>query len=336
MSDKQPIPVICAANEAYAMPMAVMLTSLVCNLKSNRDVDIYIIESGIPLALQQKIEVSILQNKKGSYRLDIHWFKLDMSVIKDLPVRGHVVHITSEAYARFLAPDLLPASYKRAVYLDSDLVVLADIALLYDAMDDQHIIAAVANVFLPYVSSLYFHSTKAVVFDYAERGIPPTNRYFGSGVLVINLDLWRERKITPRILEYLEDNKEEVFYHDQGGLNAILHDQWLRLDQRWNQTTTALYPQRWQSPGYTREDWRQTKNDPFIVHYTGIDKPWNPGFARPRASYFYRYYKKTLFKNELKISRVEYIIGFRAYYRLWKAKNWLRALVSERKSQDSP
>jgi lipopolysaccharide biosynthesis glycosyltransferase len=332
MADKQPLAVACAGNAAYALPMTVMLTSLVCNLKSGRDLDIYIIESDIPTELQQKMETSIRQNKQGAYRLDIHWFKLDKALLQNLPVAGHVNHITLEAYARFLVPDLLPADCPRVVYLDCDLVVLKDIAALYDALDDQHTVAAVANVFLPYVSSHFFYTTDTVVFDHAARGIPADTRYFQSGVMVINLPRWKEQNVTARIIEYLETNRDKVYFHDQGALNAILWDQWLRLDQRWNQTTTVLTPRHWKSPAYTAAERRRTRDNPFIVHYTGRDKPWHPGFRRPRSSFFYRYFKKTLFKDELKISPLEFIIGFKCYYLIWKTKDRLRLLVSRLKS----
>ena len=332
MATTNSIAIACAGNAAYALPMTVMLTSLVCNLKSGRDTDIYIIESDIPADLQRKMETSIRQNKRGDYRLDIHWIKLDRSRLENLPVAGHVNHITLEAYARLLVPDLLPADCPRVVYLDCDLVVLKDIAGLYDAADDQHTVAAVANVFLPYVSSFFFYTTDTVVFDHVERGIPADTRYFQSGVMVINLAPWKERNITARVIEYLLANKDKIYFHDQGALNAILWDQWLRLDQRWNQTSTVLTPRHWKSPAYTQAERRRTRDDPFIVHFTGRDKPWHPGFRRPRSSYFYRYFKKTLFKDELKISRLEYVIGFKSYYRMWKTKDQLRELISKLKS----
>ena len=333
MANSQPIAVACAGNAAYALPMTVMLTSLVCNLKSGRDTDIYIIESDIPPELQKKMETSIVQNKRGSYRLGIHWIKLNRALLADLPVAGHVGHITLEAYARLLIPDVLPADCPRVVYLDCDLVVLKDIAGLYDALDDQHTVGAIANVFLPYVSSPFFYSTDTVVFDHVARGIPADTRYFQSGVMVINLPMWKERDTTARVIDYLVTNKEKLYFHDQGALNAVLWNEWQRLDQRWNQTTTVLTPRYWKSPAFTQEERRRTRDDPFIVHYSGRDKPWQPGFRRPRSSYFYRYFKKTLFKDDLKITPVEFIIGFKSYYLLWKAKDTLRLLVAKLKSK---
>jgi lipopolysaccharide biosynthesis glycosyltransferase len=332
MPNQQPIAVVSAANRLYAMPLAVMMTSVVCNAKSGRDLDFYIIEGGIDPGLREKVETSVLQNKAGSGNVSFHWIALDEAVVKNLPGAGHVAHITPETYAKVLAPDLLPANCHRVISLDSDLIVLADVADLFDALDDRHTLAAVSNVFFPYVSSPFLNTSIPVVFNHVELGIPATNRYFQAGVLVINVDLWRERKITSRIIDYLESNRARVYFHDQGGLNAVLFDQWMRLDQRWNQTSTILQPEHWKSPAYTKSDWRKVRNDPFIVHYTGPDKPWNPGYKRPRSSFFYQYVMKTAFKGEVKMSTLENTIGYRNYFRLWKAKNKLSSMVAKRRS----
>ncbi len=314
------------------MPLAVMLTSLVCNFKGDRDLEIHIVESDIPDALREKVEASVLRNKKGSYQLAFHWTRLDADKINHLPIGGKTnSHVTTETYSRLLAADVLPPSCERVVYLDCDLVVIKDVGALNDAADSEHTVSAVSAVNLPYVSSLTSVNGPPVVFNYAELGIPATNRYFNAGVLVINLKLWREQNITARVIEYLERYGDQVLYHDQGGLNAILSNQWHRLDQRWNHTG-ALYPENWKPPAYSYAEWSRVKTDPFIAHYLGQDKPWRPGFKRPRGSFFFRYLKKTLFKDEVRIppvAMVESIIGYRTYFWIWRIKRRLDSHLSK-------
>jgi len=328
---QQPIHLLCATNAGYTMPLAVMLTSVVCNFKGSRDLHLHIMESDVPDSLREKVEASVLKNKKGSYRLELHWIKLDPNLIRHLPVGGEANrHITWEAYARLLVADVLPPDCERAIYLDCDVVVLKDISDLNDCADHERIISAVAAVSLPYVSSLY--NGTPVVFNYAELGIPATTRYFNSGVMVINLKLWREQNVTARVIDYMERYQDQILYHDQGGLNAVLHDQWHRLDQRWNHTG-ALYPEiDWKPPAFSREEWLKVKTDPFIAHYLGGDKPWKPGFKRPRASFFFRYLRKTLFKDEVKMPPVaigESIIGYKNYFLLWRIKRTLDSRLSK-------
>jgi len=327
-SSPREIHIGCAGNAAYALPMAVMLTSVVCNAKTNRDIHIYIIESGMDEALRQKVETSVLQNKKSFHRVTFHWAKQDQFNIRDLPGAGNVTYMSPDTYSRILIPSLVPADAEQLIYLDVDMVVLADLALLSDSADRNCTLSAVANVVFPYVSSPC-DGCKTIVFNYAEMGIPPSSRYFNAGVMVINLKPWREGQVAARVLDYLQRYREGVLLHDQGGLNAVLHDQWSRLDQRWNQTNVVLIPEWWKEPAYSKKEWRKTKNDPFIVHYSGDDKPWNPGFNRPRLSFFARYLKKTLFKDDLPIFSIESILGYRNYFRLWRTKKILHSLISE-------
>ena len=319
--------ILCAANETYVMPLAVMLTSVVCNLKEDCAANIYILESDIKEPLRQKIEASIRMNRKAGHRLSFHWLRVDIARFKLYFKADHLQYMAPDCYSRLLAAEILPASCDQVIYLDCDVVVLADLANLA-AVDGRFPVAAVSGVWCPYVSSEI--RGRSMVFNYQELGISPSNRYFQSGVLVMNLKLWRERGITRQLLEYLAKHWQHVVLHDQGVLNAVLHDQWFRLDQRWNQTTTVLYPEQWCAPAYSREEWLKTRDDPFIVHYDGPDKPWNPGFHRPRADFFRRYLKKTLFAEDCKAAlahRVERILGFKNYFRLWRLR---RALASNR------
>jgi lipopolysaccharide biosynthesis glycosyltransferase len=233
-----------------------------------------------------------------------------------------------DTYSRLLAPHVLPHTVEQVAYLDCDLVVLADIADLSDAADPRFTVSAVANVWFPYVSSMF--GASPVVFNYAELGIPASNRYFQCGVLVINLKRWRERNVTARVFEYLAQHKDSVHFHDQGALNAVLFDDWFRLDQRWNQVSTAMHPERWTAPAYSHTDWQIAKTDPFIVHYDGQDKPWKVNFKKPRSSFFLAYLKKTPFAADVQISpfaKLEAIIGYKLYYRLWRCKMRLTSIL---------
>ena len=81
-----------------------------------------------------------------------------------------------------------------------------------------------------------------LVFNYRELGIPAEARYFNSGVLVLNMKVWREQNLGGQVIEYLQHFQPNVVFHDQGGLNAVLHDSWFALDLRWNQMASVLYP----------------------------------------------------------------------------------------------
>ncbi len=152
----------------------------------------------------------------------------------------------------------------------------------------------------------------------------------------MNLTRWREENVTPCVLEYIRASADRLYYYDQGGLNAVLFDRWQRLDQRWNVITDVLYPERWREPAYSRQDYLLVRNDPFIVHFSGSCKPWAPGRKEPRTSFFERYLKRTLFKDEMKVYGMENWIGFRAYLFLWRWRRWFGSRLHEMRSGRAP
>jgi lipopolysaccharide biosynthesis glycosyltransferase len=254
-------------------------------------------------------------NRPGLERIEIHWYSYDRSLLENIPV---LTYFTPDVYSRLIAPALLPAACGRVIYLDCDVIVLADLGLLYDSIADDAMLHAAQDMATPFVSSALG------VFDYRERGIPPETPYFNSGVLVINVRKWRERDLTRAALDYLAKNGRAVHAQDQGALNALLWNDRTLLDGRWNQGFDILFPEMWRAAGHSREKWLQAKNHPFIVHFSGHKKPWQRGRRGPRYSHFFKYLQKTVYQDSIPHRPyLEDVVGVRAYYQLWK---WARKI----------
>jgi lipopolysaccharide biosynthesis glycosyltransferase len=310
-----PVHLICACNSNFNMPMCVMLSSVVEHFSKNRDLIIHAISNDATAKDRENVRQSIRMVRPSLERIDIHWYSIDAALLEKLPFKTD--HLSRDAYARLFAPYLLPESCKRAVYLDCDMVVLADIAELYDSTaHNQNLLQAVHEMNCPQVS------LPGGVFDYEKRGIPPDTRCFSSGVLVIDLKRWRERDLTPFMLEYVERYGDRIYWADQGVLNAFLYNEWTPLDPRWNQTGAVLFEKPWLAAGYSREEWLRVKNDPYIVHFTGAQKPWHAACRHsPRRLYFFDQLEKTVYRNTVpRYPYLERLMGRRAYYRFWEAR----------------
>jgi lipopolysaccharide biosynthesis glycosyltransferase len=305
------------------MPLCVMLASLVANFDPERELVIHIISNEATAKDREKVRRTIEMNRPGLEQVEIHWHAADLSLLKGVRESEHSRY-SVDAYVRLLMPLVLPEDCKRVIYLDSDVVVLADLSALYDSTaGGRSVIHAVQDFVTPRVSSTFG------VFDYAERGIPSDTRYFNSGIMVVDLSLWRERNLTPQLIDYMARNGDRVHAVDQGALNAFLHHDWTAIDPRWNQGPDVLFPEIWDAAGYSREEWQRTKNHPYIVHFSGHKKPWHKGRRGPRYSYFFQYVDRTVFKDDFpRRPRLEGIIGLRAYYHCWRiARNLLPGLV---------
>ncbi len=63
-----------------------------------------------------------------------------------------------------------------------------------------------------------------------KMGITKENeKYFNSGMMLIDLVRWRAKSITQKVLDYINQNPEKLRFHDQDALNAILYNDWLHL-----------------------------------------------------------------------------------------------------------
>lgn len=169
-------------------------------------------------------------------------------------------HLTSATYLRFLAADLL-SDVGRCLYLDGDVVVRRDPSELFDLDMSQHTLAAVRSRVAPFVAS------PGGVVHWSEAGIPSTAASFNAGVLVMNLDRWRDLDATAKLTDYLRRFGTEMLLADQEAMNAVLHDEWIQLDRTWNyitHVTESFLPQPELEP-----------TDPHIVHFAGRSKPWS-------------------------------------------------------------
>ena len=230
----------------------------------------------------------------------------------DFPVRDH---ITAGTYLRFLLPQLLP-DVARLIYLDADIVVDRNLEDLFDtplygmalaAMPDWSMILGSRTWprhFVPYEGQrLRFRSYVETVLGLDCEG---AHDYFNCGVMVFDLDAWRKHDIAGRTLKYLT-NHPSVYYMDQDALNVIIGGRYARLDARWNAFANCSFPayvslfvratragRRWEA---TRAIWR---NDPWIIHFAGANKPWAPDQPKtPRDGTWWRYVELSPAKNRI-------------------------------------
>jgi lipopolysaccharide biosynthesis glycosyltransferase len=97
------------------------------------------------------------------------------------------------------------------------------------------------------------------VAGWKEAGLHADEPYFNAGVMLIDLDHWRETGVEKRSLDYLRRFGPKVWFWDQEALNAVLSGQWKSLDSSWNFPASMVDP---------------FKEMPRIAHFSGNIKPW--------------------------------------------------------------
>ncbi|MEC4815694.1 MAG: glycosyltransferase family 8 protein [Scytonema sp. PMC 1069.18] len=275
VSLKEPIVLVCAADDNYSMPLAATLHSAIVNVKSTQNIALFVIDGGISRTNKRKILQAI-----PSQGVTFRWLKPKKSLFKNMQTSQS---ITIAAYYRLLIPHLLPNSFTKAIYLDSDLIVRGNLEELWNIDIGENYLLAAQDMGAPYVSS------SRGLINYQALGIPKDCKYFNSGVLVLNLKKWREDNMSDRVIEYLKQNKDYIRWHDQDGLNAVLAGKWGELDPRWNQMPYIFKFVSWQESPFNQEVYNALIHDPYIVHFSTREKPWKPNCNHPLRNLFFQH-----------------------------------------------
>ena len=111
----EPLVIACAADRQYALPLAVMLRSVVANLDSRRTVKVYVVDSGLDPGARSRISASLTE------RVTLHWIAPERTGFIDLPLWGRM---TIATYDKLTIGRWLPESEGRVLWLDCDLLVV--------------------------------------------------------------------------------------------------------------------------------------------------------------------------------------------------------------------
>lgn len=286
--------VVLAADENFAMPLAATVRSALENLHPSCQLQLFVLDGGLSSTTKRRLEQSW-----PSGRYSVTWLPFDASVLADVPLSGHINHMT---YARIVAPRLLPSTVDRVIYLDSDLIVLGDLAELWAeplggawclAVEDCAAPCMDADLVSELAACAPHLGARLPVANYRELGFEATDPYLNGGVLVLDLDAWRREDLTTQMLGCLDRHREHVRWWDQYALNVVLHGHWRALDHRWNQGATTFSFPDWSESPYDEATFAQISHEPFVVHFTTKHKPWKVTCLHPLRRLFFEYLDRT-------------------------------------------
>jgi lipopolysaccharide biosynthesis glycosyltransferase len=291
-----------AADARYALPLAVTLRSALAHLEPERELVAYVVDDGLPPATREQIVSSTLDP-----RLSIRWLSLPRAAFEGLPCWGQM---SATTYSRLLLADLLPPSVQRVLWLDCDLLVLGDLAELWISPLGGCCTGAVRDPFIPCLGS------RLGLRRLDEPGLPAGAPYFNAGVMLIDLQRWRDAEVGPRALEFLRRYRDRVFYQDQAALNAILAGCWTELASRWNHAVSGT------DAAEGREAGRQPAAG--ILHFSGSLKPWRFRGSSPLHQLYLHYVDQTAWAGWRPPSSVSG--SLLALYEGSAIRRWLRPL----------
>lgn len=124
----------------------------------------------------------------------------------------------------------------------------------------------------------------------------PSDDYYNSGVLLMDLKSWRERDCENRVISYYTKNTENIIAGDQDAINGAFKGEIKSVAPKYNYGSYNMYyPYRMlkklsgEAPYVSKEVYEDSKSPPAIIHYLGEERPWRKGNTHPYAKY-YKYY----------------------------------------------
>lgn len=264
-----------ACDDKYVAPVLASIRSVISQANGSLS-SIAIVSCGISSASKERLLQ--LMWESGT-RLDI--IELDVRLLDGLPSGFHTgAEVMSlAAYARLYLPSILPESWGRVVYLDPDTLTRSSLVELWNVDLAGAPFAAAQEPYCPHISS------KHGVRDWEALGLNPHAPYFNSGVMLMDLAMWRSADLGPTAIDYARRNFHKLYQLDQEALNAVVDGRFYLLDPIWNVTSY------WRREDRRTGAYTDILESARIRHFTGQFKPWLPaGKGQPHAEEFLAYY----------------------------------------------
>ena len=207
-----------AADNNYAQHVAVVMESILENTDEINKVRFFLLSDGITAekitGLQQTID-----GKNAELVV------CDLSAYKGFEKLYTSGHISKAAYFRLDMANILPENVQKVIYLDVDLLVLQDIAVLWNIDMQGKAIAAVPDYGIMASKRLMQQKHEVI-------GLPLDKKYFNSGVVIMDLQQWRANDYSGKVIELAATGNFP--HHDQDALNKLFMYNWKELPLSWN------------------------------------------------------------------------------------------------------
>ena len=286
------LPIVFTCDDAYFKYANVVITSIIYNQNRNCRYEINVLSEFI------SNENMMLARKQ----LESHSnFTINFVILKDFDSSKFFLnsYMSISTYYRFYIPQLF-SRYDRILYLDSDLIVDADISDFASLDFDDKLAICSPSPFIR--NKVLKGDDEKFSLNYFTHVLkmPDPLQYFNAGVMLYNIKKMNEIDITTKLFEALEDIKEP-FLQDQDILNSVLSNNGgvKLISSKYNMTRTFVITAKRLFLERLKEIFRISKKNNwfFIYHYVGKDKPWMT--KRSDGLLFVKYAKMSPFYKQI-------------------------------------
>lgn len=268
----------------YVMPTGIALLS-VCENNKEEDITFHLvitdegkIESDINQKVQPLLDIVAQYNKKAVV------YRMAEEQIAQFVCSGEK-YVSTTAFSRIFLPELLADDIKKVLYLDGDLVCDG-------SLKDLWIIELPENCPMGAVVDSNYASPS--FHKIAE--ISNSAHYINSGVLLINLDYWRQHNCIKELVDVANEKKYPML--DQDTLNNVFQNKIKYLPIKYNLQLVTLLDGV-DNCHVTLEFYDEIKDaieKPVIIHYLTGNKPWKDERC-PKREVWQRYKQLSVWRD---------------------------------------
>lgn len=275
--------ILFSSDDNYAQHLGVAIYSLLSNNTWATEIFIYVIDNEIGVSNREKLN-SVISSFANARIVFVPFKKWRDSLTLNM-----AWNISISSYGRLFVGSMLPENVDRVLYLDCDMIICNSLETLWGTDLGNHILATVQDDVKD--------SIKASI------GLLPEDKYLNAGMLLIDLNKWREYNIEDKCLDFISEREGRVVHHDQGVLNGVFRNNWYRLPLENNLMTIHYFFHRNQilryygehSVFYSDAEIANAKKKPVILHFTPsfTSRPWVKGCHHPLCALYWDILKKT-------------------------------------------
>ena len=282
INENTPIQITACLDKDFVLTTGVMMCSICVN-HPDVDIDFHLIyDESVTENDRKDLEETVLKYP-GKRTI---FYNIDSQSSNKYPYR--LGAISQATYYRLFLTEILPPSINKVIYIDGDCVIRHSLLPLWNTDITDYAVGACID------------GLEGVTDFYERLGYPREESYFNAGVMFINLDYWRRHHVLEQSMDILNNHRDKIFLEDQDVMNMLFHDRKITLPLKYNLQAGLLWKDRhWNYQKY-EEQFKDALEDPVIIHYTTIGKPWyrtSPYQRHPFNSSFYKYQNMTKWNN---------------------------------------
>lgn len=266
--------IVIVSNDNYIQHAGVMLTSLFETNKKHR-FRVFLLTDNITAANRARLDRLFT-----FYRniLEIHIPEVELKDQVDIDTKSLNSGMWNPMiYYKLFIPHILPPEADRCLFLDVDMVINDDVEPLYNTrLEDGNVIAAVEDV----VSCI---QRKIAL------GIEMSQPYINSGVMVCDVERWREIENQHPIFNFVREWSNRII-NEQDVIALYFEHKIKLLPIRWNMVGCNYLRQRFVFPKYYPE-LTEARRHPAIHHFCTLVQPWYADSPHPYRKLYIKYLK---------------------------------------------